>query len=233
MKYIVANWKMHGSRALAKELMDITPLDTNNQIIICPPYQLLDMLVNKIKDSSIAIGAQDCSEIADAGNRTGDVSARMLRDIGCEYVIIGHYERKVHYSEYIRVISKKLRAANDEGLIPIVCFTPDINNFEFDIVTQLSELPTKDIKNLLIAFEPAVSIGKDDSISLDLIQSSHVQLKEFYDKTFAKEVKILYGGGVNSNNSEKILSLPAVDGIMIGQSSLNLEQFKKICKGGI
>lgn len=237
-KYIIANWKMNllqkQADNLIEEIISTTPY--NVQIVICPPFTLLSRVGNKITTSSIELGAQDCSMEEGFGSRTGDISAKMLKDCGAEYVILGHSERRIYHNESDQIIEKKLKAAINNALIPILCIGESLEerergNFEEIIGKQLKVLEAVNTEFFFVAYEPIWAIGTGKLLNMQEIAQAGQYIINICQQRFAKKPKILYGGSVNSENSYGILSLPEIDGVLVGSASLDTKIFIEMCKG--
>ena len=235
-KLIVANWKMNGSlssvREYAAELSNRleTPLD-NAQIVIAPPFSYLMFMEGRLISSQVGLAAQDCSAKGEKGAFTGDVSAEMLKDIGCQYVIVGHSERRQHFQETDEMIAAKLKGALSAGLIPILCVGETLSEREAgktkDIVTMQLTQALKEVSKgteLVIAYEPVWAIGTGKIPTSEDISSLCQSIQSFAQKQ-SIHVTVLYGGSVNSDNAREILHLPGVDGGLVGGASLTLKTF--------
>jgi triosephosphate isomerase len=229
-KLVIANWKMNLLKDpainLARKISEAG--DISVDLVICPP----DLLIDSIKSqTNISLGAQNCSAHAeDFGACTGDISAAMVKNIGCNYVIIGHSERRKYHKENNDIISAKITNAHKAGLVAIICVGESLEERQggksHDIVlNQLSALPpTSTPENTIIAYEPIWAIGTGKSASLTEINKMHEYIR------FEKDFKIVYGGSVKCDNAKEILSLVQVDGLLVGAASLDFEQFYKIIK---
>lgn len=184
------------------------------------------------------LGAQDC-HFEESGSYTGELSAKMLRNVGCEYVILGHSERRNYNHETDELVQKKVRAAVDAGLKPIVCVGEDANfrnearYFEFIKKQILGSIP-RDIKisHLIIAYEPIWSIGTGETASVGQINEIINFIRRLFDREMAGVVgvlQLLYGGSVNPSNSAAILEIEQIDGLLIGKASLDVENFLSLC----
>ena len=231
--YVVANWKMNGLRSFIKIFNAInkhliSKKLNNTNVIVCPPYTLINTLVSS-KKSKVMIGAQDTHEL-DSGAYTGCVSSEMINDLGAKYVIIGHSERRQLFGEDVELLSKKILSAHKHGLKVIFCIgelESEIKNRKSILRKQLKSLPKKlDHKKLIIAYEPVWAIGTGLTPTLDEINQVHELIKNF-DQKFIN-FKVLYGGSVKSSNSKEINELIHVDGCLIGGASLNVDEFNTI-----
>ncbi|MFN7039456.1 MAG: triose-phosphate isomerase [Alphaproteobacteria bacterium] len=232
-KLIIANWKMNGSvntvLNLLKPLNQFCNMDYSNEIIICPPYTLIQEAKN-FSNSKISLGAQNCSDHTD-GAFTGEISAKMLAELGCKYVIIGHSERRKYYNETSKIINSKILLAHSAGLKVILCIgedqeTRNKGNYLDSIYKQLnSDLNIEhDPNNVILAYEPLWSIGTGNAASIEQIEEIHFNLSERFENKY----KIVYGGSVNGSNAHDILAINSVAGVLVGAASLNFDEFKKI-----
>ena len=232
-KLIVANWKLNGDLALINDFKDrIKPENlniNNNSLIICPPAPYISYFTG----DDYILGSQDCS-VYNEGAYTGEISAKILKEIGCETCIIGHSERRIIFKENENsdLISKKLRNCLNNELIPILCIGENIDQkrkkmTKISLKNQLNII-SRDFnhKNLIIAYEPVWAIGTGLIPSLDEISSNLDFIRN--DVLRDKKIKILYGGSVKGSNYKSILNLDSVDGLLIGGASINIDDFSKI-----
>ena len=238
-KLLIANWKMNigckDGAALAIKFVKSLKITKNKKFIILPTYESIYYIRNKVGKKSFFFGAQDCSQFS-KGAFTGDVSASMLKEIGCDYVLIGHSERRSIYNEDKKILIKKIKNAVLNNLKIIFCVGEDrvaYKTFKTKqvIQRQLSRLFTKKInfKNLIIAYEPVWAIGSNQTPSLGEIENVHGYIKKFFLKNYdVKNICVIYGGSVNLNNSKDIFKTKNVDGGLIGGASLKADDFKKI-----
>lgn len=231
-KLIVANWKMNGSmdsvRAYAIELVKrMETTQTNAQLVIAPPFPYLMFMNGRLLSRDIALAGQDCSAKAEKGAYTGDVSAAMLKDIGCQYVIVGHSERRQHFKESNDIVAAKIEFALKAGLIPILCVgetlaEKEAGKTEKVVKTQLDAVQLS--KNLVIAYEPVWSIGTGHVPTEKEITSMCTYIQTYAQKK-KNPVPVLYGGSVNGENAREILTLKGVDGVLVGGASLTIDTF--------
>lgn len=247
---LVANWKMNGLEASAsttfkrfiRMVEQVTPI--RGELIIAPPYTLLYSMNELIKNSNsyISLAAQDCSYTCkDFGPYTGEISAAMLRDAGCKYVILGHSERRKNNGENYDIIKKKTLLAHELNLIPILCVGETLeerdNKTHFDsIKKQIDEMVPETINydNIIIAYEPVWSIGTGITPKVEEINEMHQFIlaeinQKFAINKFENKIKIIYGGSVNSNNIDTLLS-EHIDGFLIGKASMVAEELYQIMK---
>lgn len=221
MKLIVANWKMNGGIELVRNCIKIlNPIKSKNTVVVCPPFEL----IGKFQDFKHHIGAQNCACV-DYGAFTGETSAAILHELGCEYVIIGHSERRNLFGETDEIILKKWETAKGNNLIPILCVGEE-KNLEETLNRQLNVFLLRNLKDTIIAYEPIWSIGTGNTPSLEKIDTALRFIKKFVGLS----PRLLYGGSVNLDNIEKIIKLPIVDGVLIGSASLNIMNFREMIK---
>ena len=237
INYVVANWKMNGVRSFEKIFKDINKHLVSKKtikpsVIVCPPFTLINSLALH-KKFKIKLGAQDTHE-KDSGAYTGCVSSEMIKDMGAQYVIIGHSERRQYFNEDVKLLSEKILIAHKSKLKVIFCIGElkgEIKNRISVLKKQLKSLPSKlDHKNLIIAYEPVWAIGTGLTPTLDEIDQIHASIRTILksNRSFSKNASILYGGSVNAGNANDILSLENVDGALVGGASLKFKDFSKI-----
>ena len=242
-KVIAGNWKMN---MLPNEAIDyiqkFTPLvkDSNNEVILCVPYTDLFYVLLHVQGTNIKVGAQNV-HFAENGAYTGEVSAKMLKSIGVEYVIIGHSERRQYYNETDESVNKKIKAAFANGLKPIVCVGESLEEREAGKTVQkitnqtklaLDGLTKEQVKNTIIAYEPIWAIGTGKTATSDdannSIKEIRKEIENIYGKEVADEVIIQYGGSVKSSNAKELFETSDIDGGLVGGASLKPEEFAKI-----
>lgn len=234
-KLIAGNWKMNGNLADAKVLAEALGSPSNADVCICPPFLHLGV-VAAAKAASIGLGAQDCAA-KDNGAFTGDISAPMLKDAGCAYVILGHSERRAGHAESSAQVAEKAKKAHAAELITIICVgeteAERVSGVQNKIVTtQLAEsIPaTANAQNLVIAYEPVWAIGTGKTATLDDIKDMHAVIRGFLKEKLdnSSAIRILYGGSVKADNAKEILAVENVDGALVGGASLKADQFLTI-----
>ena len=219
MKIIIANWKCNPSTlAEAKKLFDKVK---KTKAIICPPF----VYISELK--SAGLGAQNC-HYQQSGAWTGEVSPKMLKDLGVEYVIIGHSERRIHFKETDEMINKKLKAALKVGLIPVLCIGEKKGESAQKVIDSqlrkdLERITKKNLRKIIIAYEPVWAIGTGDFCPADKAKKTLQFIKTKLNN------KILYGGSVNSKIAGNYTKV-GFDGLLVGGASLNAEEFIKIVK---
>jgi triosephosphate isomerase len=233
-KLVAGNWKMNGLReegaTLAFALRDhanAAGARPGCEVLVCPPTTLLSTVDGILAGSGIALGGQDC-HAAPKGAYTGDVSAEMLADIGCSYVILGHSERRQGHGETDAVVRRKIAGAWRAGLVAILCVGETQRQRQageaFEIVSsQLAgSIPdTAAAATLVVAYEPVWAIGTGLTATTDDIAAMHAEIRS----RIPAGIRILYGGSVNPKNADAILNLPEVDGALVGGASLNADDF--------
>lgn len=227
-KIIAGNWKMHGTRQSAAALVPAiasfaASRQSKDEIILCPPAVLVPEVEKLIQGSFLALGAQDVSAHAE-GAYTGDMSAAMLKDAGCRYVIVGHSERRANYKELNETVKAKAEAVQGAGLIPIICVGEMLAQREAGLamryVTQQVRECVPTGGQFLLAYEPVWAIGSGKVPSAADIGQMHEQIL-----TLLPGAKVLYGGSVKAANAAEIMSVPGVSGVLVGGASLVLEEF--------
>ena len=233
-KIIIANWKLNGSIPYLNEYIENIQFDkskdNNNCLVVCPPSTLIPY----IKTKKFFIGSQDCSNFKE-GAYTGEISCKMLKEIGCDFVIIGHSERRSIFKEQHKSIFDKCTNAINNKLIPILCIGENgqqrkENLHKEVLMDQLSKsLPKNiDIENIIIAYEPVWSIGTGLVPDQNQISEIHDFIKQ--EVLRSNQVRVIYGGSVKAANYKKILEIQNVDGLLVGGASLNLDEFNQIIK---
>jgi len=241
-KMIAGNWKMNGLReggvtlagSLAAKALGSPP---SCDVVICPPTTLLAKIDRAFEASTIALGAQDC-HAAEKGAHTGDVSAEMLRDAGCQFVIVGHSERRTDHGEDNAVVKAKASAAHRASVTAVICVGETGAQRDagetLDVVgRQVAEsLPAgADGANTVVAYEPVWAIGSGRTPTLDEIATVHQHIRSTLAQQCgptADGMRVLYGGSVNASNANEILAVDAVDGALVGGASLKPDDFWQI-----
>ena len=242
-KVIAGNWKMN---MLPNEAIDyiqaFEPLvkDAEAEVILCVPYTDLFYCLMNAQGTNIKIGAQNM-HFAETGAYTGEVSAKMLKSIGVEYVIIGHSERRQYYNETDETVNKKLKTAFENELKPIVCVGESLEEREAgkteEIITSqtrlaLEGLTNDQVKATIIAYEPIWAIGTGKTATSEdannSIKAIRAEVKRIYGEEVAEEVIIQYGGSVKSSNAKELFSTSDIDGGLVGGASLKPDEFSKI-----
>ncbi len=244
--FVAGNWKMHGTKASIKDL--ITQLNTlaeragNATVAICPPVAYISYTQKCLTADNIVIGAQNMCEEPQQGAFTGEVSAMMLKDLGCSYVILGHSERRSIYGETDSQVATKVKVALGSGLTPILCVGETLEEREANQVETvigrqldavLSVVGIAAFSSIVIAYEPVWAIGTGKTASSLQAQEVHGFIRSKLSKLdadIASGVIIQYGGSVNPENAKELFSQPDIDGGLIGGASLKAESFIAICE---
>ncbi|NWF89984.1 MAG: triose-phosphate isomerase [Ignavibacteriaceae bacterium] len=241
-KLIAGNWKMNNDlneskvliAKLAKSLKD---LELNCEVVICPPYTSLSESATAIVGTKIKLGAQNLHQ-EESGAYTGEVSAKMLLSTGCEYVIIGHSERRTIFKENDELINKKIDRALKNNLKPIFCVGELLEERENNITEKVIEsqvlgglngFSENELADLIIAYEPVWAIGTGKTATPEQAEDVHKFIRDLLEKRFSKEfaekLLILYGGSVKPENSKELLSQKNIDGALVGGACLKAESF--------
>jgi len=242
--FVAGNWKMHGTRAenavLIEALLLGLPAQPSVDIAVCPPFVYLWEVARLVKGSGLGVGAQSvCAE--PVGAFTGEASATMLKDVGCQYVIVGHSERRGIFKETDALVARKFLAAHSHGLIPILCVGETLEERERG---QMAEVVSRQLRAVLdvagveamrtavVAYEPVWAIGTGKNASPAQAQEAHAHIRAEVaarDAKIAAALRVLYGGSVKATNAREIFAMPDVDGGLIGGASLKADEFLKIC----
>ncbi len=236
-KLIICNWKMNlGSQDSLEFLNQIEMAVSNkdNKFIVCPPYTSLESVGNNInkKKSDWVLGAQNCSD-QEGGARTGDISASMLEDLGCQYVILGHSERRQYHLEDSKTVKMKALKALQHQLIPIICVGETEEAYSQGktqevLKKQLEEsVPSK---QCVVAYEPVWAIGTGKVPQIEDIEKTHQFIQTTLQSLGFSNIPIVYGGSVKADNITEILDQPTVSGVLIGGASIKPESMSEIIK---
>lgn len=244
-KFIAGNWKMNKTIADTKTFInELIPLvaGANNRVALCVPFTDLATAVELTKGTNIAIGAQNV-HWAESGAFTGEISVAMLKELGVEYVVIGHSERRQYFGETDATVLKRTLAALNGGLKPIVCIGETLAEREGGLMEEvlkrqtlegLAEVSAEQMADVVIAYEPVWAIGTGKTATNqeanDAIGYIRDILAQKYGNEVAQQVFIQYGGSMNEKNASDLLSMPQIDGGLIGGASLVPEKFQAIVK---
>jgi triosephosphate isomerase len=234
---LIANWKMNGAGGLAQSLcqhlVNLGPTDA--KMIACVPYVYLPLAQSLFCKSAVALGAQDVSAYA-IGAHTGEVSAAMLKEFGCSYVIVGHSERRA-MGEASDLVAAKAHAVIDAGMTPIICVGEskeayDAGETETMLMEQLLPVFANHghliLKSSVLAYEPVWAIGGGLAASVEVITEVHAFIRKWcqdYDNDDGSRCPIVYGGSVNPSNLEAVLAIEHVNGVLVGGASLKVDQW--------
>lgn len=234
---VAGNWKMNGLKAAASEIKRLNDLiDASGakcDVLICPPFTLISTLIGTGADH-VAIGAQDC-HMNVSGAHTGDISAEMIKDLGCDYIIVGHSERRADHGESNEIVNAKAAAAQAQGTIAIICVGETIDEREagkaLDIVTSQVKASIPDeatADNTIIAYEPVWAIGTGKVPTAADVEEVHAAVRGVLKERFGAEgdeINILYGGSVKASNANELMSVANVNGALVGGASLKADDF--------
>ena len=243
---IAGNWKMYKTISQALELVRgikysiVSPGDV--EVVVAPPFSALYPVIGECKDSYIGVAAQNI-HWEDEGAFTGEVSGLFLKDMGCEWVIIGHSERRQYFGETDDSVSRKTAAALKHNLAPIVCVGETLGEREsgdtFGVLERqlgagLPSIAADQAKKLVIAYEPVWAIGTGKNATPDQAEEVHLFIRKFLAEMFgpdtAQTVRILYGGSVKPENAKELMKQQNIDGALVGGASLKAESFAQIIK---
>lgn len=243
-KMVVANRKMNGdipsNQAFLEKLVSDTQAHQHADYVVCMPHPYLYQAQAILKNTHVHLGGQNMSRYQ-SGAHTGSVSPPMLKEFGCEYVIIGHSERRLHGHDTDTSTGERFEVAIQSGLIPIFCMGETLEEYEdgaTDIVTirqlnaVITEIGVQGLAGGVLAYEPVWAIGTGKAATPEHAQNVLSFLRghiEILDADLAKNIRILYGGSVNSANAEQLFAMPDIDGALVGGASLNTEEFVGIC----
>ncbi|MGJ3494093.1 triose-phosphate isomerase [Piscirickettsia salmonis] len=246
-KLVMGNWKMNGCRreltallcGVSEGVKSLSKVD----VAVCPAFVYLETMTALLKESGskVSLGAQDVS-LHETGAYTGEVASAMLHDLGCQYVLVGHSERRSYHAESNEIVAKKFVAAQAQGLIPVLCVGETLEqrqagNMQEIVSTQVQTVIDYSGVNAfarsVIAYEPVWAIGSGVAAEPADVQGAHGFLRSVlsnYDATLAQNMQILYGGSVKASNAVEILQQPDVDGGLVGGASLQVDEFVTICQ---
>ncbi|MFA4854264.1 MAG: triose-phosphate isomerase [Candidatus Omnitrophota bacterium] len=243
---IVGNWKMYKNITEAIELSnglkrELFKLDfAAVEVVLCPPFTALSEIAEVLSESDIGLGGQDM-HWQDEGAFTGEISAPMLKEAGCRYVIIGHSERRQFFGETNETVNKKLKAALKHGLTPILCVGENLQEREANktfeviqshIINGLQEISAELMLKTVIAYEPVWAIGTGKTATDQQAQEAHKYIRGLLRKSYGDDVaecvRIQYGGSVKPENIAELIAKPDVDGALVGGASLKIDSFTAI-----
>jgi len=240
---IAANWKMHMNKDKAIEyIRDFKEMvtATNVEIVLCPPFTLLETVKEETKNTVIKVGAQNV-HWEEKGAFTGEISPLMLKELGIDYCIIGHSERRQYFNETNETVNKKLKSVMKHGIRPILCIGESLEdrkkgNTEVFVKEQVVEafkgIDGEDVKNVVIAYEPIWAIGTGETATPEeanrVIAFIREILREIYGSNISEEIRIQYGGSVKPDNIKSLMDQDDIDGALVGGASLDPVSFAKI-----
>jgi triosephosphate isomerase len=235
---------MHGSRtenaSLVRSLLGELKPGSGTEVLLCPPFVYLPEVGRLLTDSDVALGAQSVCDQSQ-GAFTGEVSAQMLKDVGCSYVLVGHSERRQLYGEGDSLVARKFVAAQSQGLVPVLCVGETLEEREGGRTTEVVARQLDAVLGVrgaaalacaVIAYEPVWAIGTGRTASPEQAQEVHAMIRgkvAALDATIGGSVRILYGGSVKASNARELFSMPDIDGGLVGGASLKADEFARIC----
>ncbi|MCC7392680.1 triose-phosphate isomerase [Candidatus Sumerlaeota bacterium] len=255
-KFIAGNWKQNNLLAESADLVnELLPLVQNIKsvdIAVCPPFTSLALVKDRLRGSAVMLGAQNAyaveagGKLVQSGAYTGEVSPAMLKDAGCEWVILGHSERRQYFGETDAKVNAKIRACYEVGLKPIICVGEtleerDSNRTAAVIDTQMrgcfANLPAAKVAESVIAYEPVWAIGTGRTATPAQAQEVHAQIRKLLSELFgaqtAAAVRIQYGGSMKPENAKELLAQPDIDGGLIGGAALKAKSFADIISAAV
>ncbi len=249
-KIIAGNWKMFKTPDESKDLIEgivkklTVPLGST-KVVVCPPFTSLAFVHSLIAETPIKLGAQNMYT-EDEGAFTGEISPKMLRAVGCTFVILGHSERRQYFGETNEFINAKARKAIVSGLTPIICVGETLEQREKNITNQivttqirgvLKEIAAADVERLVIAYEPVWAIGTGRTATPQQAQEVHLLIRktlgQMYSLATAEKVVIQYGGSVKPENSRDLMTQPDIDGALVGGACLKADSFISIVENAV
>jgi len=244
-KIVAGNWKMNNTPSKAVEFVNKlkdTLADADADVVVCPTFVCLADVVSATQGSNIKVGAQNI-HWADNGAYTGEISGEMLKEIGVEYVIIGHSERRQYFNENDETVNSRLKAALKYDLKPIVCVGELLEERENGVTNEvlekqtvgaLKDISANDVSELVIAYEPVWAIGTGKTASSqdanDACKFIRGVVEKLYNKEVADKVRIQYGGSVKPSNANELFNASDIDGGLVGGASLKVDDFTAIVK---
>ncbi|NNC77102.1 MAG: triose-phosphate isomerase [Woeseiaceae bacterium] len=245
---VAGNWKMNGDLAMIKSLVSgiVSGVGDNDRVdvLVCPPFPYLAPVAAQLAGSSVLLGAQSVSQHG-SGAFTGEVAPKMLADLGCLYVIVGHSERRALYGENSDLVAEKFRAAQNAGLTPILCVGETLEEREAmatesvisaQVAAVIAASGIEAFKSAVIAYEPVWAIGTGKVATPEQAQDAHFHIRSLLaveDADIAAGVQILYGGSMKGENAPGLLTMPDIDGGLIGGASLKSADFLAIVQAAV
>jgi triosephosphate isomerase len=240
---VAANWKMNGSRTLVTELLSAFRDNIATEhvdAVVFPPAVFLPLTEELLSGSGLAWGGQNCHHL-DSGAYTGEISLPMLKEFGCQFVLVGHSERRSLFGETNQVVADKVEAALNSGVTPMICVGETLDQREADQTEQvvaeqiqavLDRVGSEGLGKSVIAYEPVWAIGTGKTASPEQAQQVHSFIRGLVakaDTNVAENIHILYGGSVNAGNAQQLFAMKDIDGGLVGGASLKADEFVAIC----
>jgi len=246
---IAANWKMHmtpqETEDFLRAFMRLVPDKCPVQVVVAPPFISLPKAGEMLRNDNVELAAQNMSQHP-AGAYTGEISARMIKDVGCQHVILGHSERRSLYGETSQIVNAKVLAALEARLHPILCIGETLEErdggrleevIEKQLRESLAEVGARRVLDCVIAYEPVWAIGTGRTASSEQAQEAHAfsrkVLHDLFGEDAAKKIRIQYGGSVKPNNMAELIAMPDVDGALVGGASLESGSFWEIVRAAV
>jgi triosephosphate isomerase len=245
-KLVAGNWKMCGDTAsigkLVVELKASLPAEPGLDIAVFPPSVYLAQVLAGLYGAPVAVGGQNVCDHPSDGAFTGEISASMLADVGCRYVIVGHSERRAIYAETSEQVAQKAKQVLDQGLVPLVCVgeteTQRDDGATLEVISAqlkpiFSTLSVQQLQLIVVAYEPVWAIGTGKTASPGQAQEVHAFIRALFakkDEQLAKGLRILYGGSVKAANAGELFAQADIDGGLVGGASLDAQEFSAICR---
>jgi len=247
---VAGNWKMNKTvgeaLTLVRELRGMVSMVRDKvEVVVAPPFTALPAVAKAIEDSNIGLAAQNCFWEA-SGAYTGEISAPMLAEVGCTYVIIGHSERRQHFGETDETVNRRVQAAVSSQLLPIICIGETLSEREggqtLEVVTRqltgaLAGFDGAQTARFVIAYEPVWAIGTGRNATSNQAQEVHAHIREqltgLFGREISEQVRIQYGGSVKPDNAAELMSKPDVDGALVGGASLKASDIAAIVKAAV
>ncbi len=243
---IAGNWKMYKTQAevigTIEELRALVEGYAEVEVVVCPTFTSLPAAANALRGSSIGLGAQNV-HWEEEGAFTGEISTEMLLDVGCQYAIIGHSERRQHFSESDEMVSRKLQKLIQTPLTPILCVGETLEEREAERVEEvvlgqleraLAGLTVESVFRIIIAYEPVWAIGTGRTATPEVAEEVHSMIRGWLSETYSEDlaggIRILYGGSVKPGNVAELMAQPDIDGALVGGASLDSQSFAQLVK---
>jgi triosephosphate isomerase len=242
---VIGNWKLNGSKAMAEALvagiLAERPGLSDIEMGVCPPFVFISQVAAQAAQAGMGVGGQSCAEYV-TGAYTGEVSAEMLRDVGCQYVLVGHSERRTLFGETNAVTARKTRVVLDAGLTPVLCVGETLEERQAgkmnavvgdQIEAVVAAVGIQAFDRMVVAYEPVWAIGTGQTASPEQAQAMHASIRAqlaAHNPAIAQAVRIQYGGSIKPDNAAILFAQPDIDGGLIGGASLNAEDFLVICR---
>lgn len=238
---VIGNWKLHGNQAFVTELLHSLVGGWvgvhEAEVVVCPAYVHIELAYRALAHSNIGLGAQDVSHFAE-GAYTGEISAEMLHDVGCQYVMVGHSERRRHRGEANSEIAKKFEAAQNARLVPILCVGESEQARQRGVALDIIERQIRAVSDVcgaenlaraVVAYEPLWAVGTGKTATPEQAQEVHQFIRAELGSAGAL-TRIVYGGSVTAQNAMSLFSMPDIDGALVGGAALKAQNFLEICR---